>query len=137
MAEAGRARGRAPDRRWGEITAQLRDETEIRRRHEGHREASVLQPLSKEKMMQLKNFRRVSGTVKALSAVTGAGVFVTMRAMTVACSGHEVDTSTASPDNWAVATIIATPPSAGPETAFAEPTHKAIPCPPRATFPCS
>ena len=88
-------------------------------------------------MLELMNFHRVRGSLRVLSAVVGASVVVTMGAVTVAYSGNEGDASTASPNGWAVATLtVATAPSAL-ETPVATPTFKAIPCPKRATLPCT
>ena len=67
----------------------------------------------------------------------GASVVVTMGAVTVAYSGNEGDTSTASTNGWAVATLTVTTAPSALETPVASPTFKAIPCPKRATMPCT
>ena len=71
----------------------------------------------------------VRGSLRVLSAVVGASVVVTMGAVTVAYSGNEGDTSTASTNGWAVATLTVTTAPSALETPGASPTFKAIPCP--------
>jgi hypothetical protein len=87
--------------------------------------------------MQLTTFHRVRGSLKVLSAVTGASVVVAMGALTVGYQGNEVGTSIASTNGWEQATITRMPSPAAPETSFAIPTFKAIPCAKRAVYPCS
>jgi hypothetical protein len=87
--------------------------------------------------MQLTTFHRLRGSLRLLSAVTGAGVVVAMGALTIADQGNQDGASTASPNGWAVATVTMTPPPEAPETSFAAPTFKAVPCAKRAVYPCS
>jgi hypothetical protein len=75
--------------------------------------------------------------VKVLFAVTGVSVVLTMGALTVAPRSDDAVTSTASPSGAPVATITKTASPQAPETPFAEPTFIAIPCPKRATYPCT
>jgi hypothetical protein len=60
-------------------------------------------------MMELMTFRRLRGSMKVLSGVTGAGVVVTTGAATVAHTGNAVGASTAGTNAWPVATISPTP----------------------------
>jgi hypothetical protein len=85
--------------------------------------------------MEPKNFHRLRGRVKVLSAVIGASVVVAMAAVTVAYPGTEVGASATSSNGWPAATITRTPPA--PRTSFAAPTLTATPCPKRVTLPCS
>ena len=86
--------------------------------------------------MKLMNLHRVR-SVRALSAVLGASVIVTMGAATVAYSGYEADASTASANSVIEPTITQTPPPPEPKISFASPPVKAIPCGKRQTMPCS
>jgi hypothetical protein len=87
-------------------------------------------------LLELMNFHRIRGSLRVLSAVLGASVVVTMGALTVAYAGNEGDTSTASTNDLPPTLTVTTAPAA-PETAFASPTFKAVPCPKRATMPCT
>lgn len=86
-------------------------------------------------MMELTTFRRVTGRMKALSAVTGAGVVITRGAFTVTY-GDDAGTSTASTPDLPVATLTLTTAPTELATPFASPTHTATPCAKRATMPC-
>ena len=87
-------------------------------------------------MLSLMNIHSLRGNLRVLSAALGAGVVVTMGALTVAHPA--TDTSTASPKNLPVATsTVPTEAPAALETPFATPTFKAVPCAKRATMPCN
>ena len=87
--------------------------------------------------MKLMNSHRVR-SVRALSAVLGASVIVTMGAATVAYSGYEANASTASANSVTEPTITQTPyVPPEPKISFAKPTIKGIPCGKKQTMPCS
>jgi hypothetical protein len=77
---------------------------------------------------------RVRGSLKTLSAVIGAGVVVTMGAVTFAHAGED-GVSTAS-TNVLPQTLTSTTAPTELATPFASPTYTATPCPKRATMPC-
>ena len=70
------------------------------------------------------NFHRVRGNWKALSAALGAGVFVTMGAVTLAHPAMEADTT---PGSWKAAQSITLIPATRAQPSFA-PTVIADPC---------
>jgi hypothetical protein len=86
--------------------------------------------------MEQKTFHHVTGSVKILSAVIGAGVVVAMGAITVASGADEPDTSTASSNQLQRASVTQTTAPSELATPFASPTYVAHPCAKRATMPC-
>jgi hypothetical protein len=85
--------------------------------------------------MEHRTFCRVAGSVKVLAAVIGAGVVVSMGAITIA-NGDEVATRTASTNGLPVASVTLSTAPTELATSFARPTYTARPCAKRATMPC-
>ena len=73
--------------------------------------------------MDPKNFHRLRGNWKALSAALGVGVLITMGAVTLAHPTMEVGTSS---DSWKADTTITLTPS--PVRASVAPKVKTSPC---------
>jgi hypothetical protein len=87
-------------------------------------------------MMELGTFRRLVGSVKVLAAVIGAGIVVTMGAITIAHGDDEVTTKTASINGLPLPSVKPTAAPTELATSFARPTYTATPCAKRATMPC-
>jgi hypothetical protein len=79
---------------------------------------------------------RVSGRVKALSAVMGAAAAVAMGAMCFAHASDVPGISLARTDDLPSATVTRSTAPKELATSFARPTHTATPCAARATLPC-
>jgi hypothetical protein len=86
--------------------------------------------------MEQRTFHCVTGSVKMLAAVIGAGVVVAMGAITVASGAHEPGTSTASSHDLPMASVTLTTAPTALATPFASPTHTASLCAKRQTMPC-